>query len=153
MSQRYAYDIATTDVRGDWTFDVSGKDVFVRDPRSTARSLLERWIHDNYRQLAGGGRVLVLTGAKAATVSERDGFAPNVRVRVFRTHDAHTRSLAAIAYLARVERDDSTDRQNGRGGRWRLRWEYRRHAATFLPPHHPAVCRHSARRPGEGVNR
>lgn len=141
MSERYAYDVATMDVDGDWTVDLSGQDVFSRDPASTARSLLERWIHDNCRQLTGGGRVLVFAGSKAARSGHLDGLAPNVRVRVFRTHNGnpHTRSLAAIAYLARVERDDdSTGRRNGLVDRWRLRWEYRRYVASFLTPHRPA---------------
>lgn len=130
MTDHYAYDIATTDADGRWTVNVNGADEFSRDPVETARSLLERWIHEHYGRIAGGSRVFVLTAQDA----EQNGVVPNVRVRVFRTRNGnrHTRSLAAIAYLARVESDhDSTDRRNGRVGRWRLRWEYRRYLVGF----------------------
>lgn len=103
MRRLYAYEIATRPPGGEWTIVTAENDVFIRDPRSIARSIIERWIHENLRRL-DGGRVVVTSGQGADLAP--GGLAPYVRVRVFRGG-----TVVSVGYLGHLVADSELDRR------------------------------------------
>ena len=89
---RYTYEIAIRHDSGTWHPLVARSGFFSRSPKSTARSLVERWIHEQQGQLRGGR--VVIRGRRAAVPR---AFEATVRVRVL-AGDGSGRQLAA-AYI------------------------------------------------------
>lgn len=94
---RYTYEIAVRRKSGTWHALVTGSGIFSRSPKSTARSLVERWIHEQQGQLRGGR--VVIRGRRTAAPR---AFEATVRVKVL-AGDGSGRQLAA-AYIG----DDRT---------------------------------------------
>jgi hypothetical protein len=88
----YGIEIATRDLHGEWQILTAKAGLFSRKPKPTARSIIERWIHEQSGQLRGG-RVVIL-GPKASLPRQ---FETTVRVRIL-DYEARTRELAA-AYI------------------------------------------------------
>lgn len=114
MRAHYAYEIATRGDNGGWRVVMSSWGIFTRDPRATARSLLERWINDHLGQLPGG-RVYVFECPKDP---EPAGIVGDVRVRIYNNPAAAGSRPLAAAYLGHHERDDANRRRAGRLRRW-----------------------------------
>jgi len=93
----YAYEIAVRRDGGVWQALASGTGIFSRKPKATARSLVERWIHEQQGQLRGG-RVVVRGRRPAAPRA----FEATVRITIL-AGDGSGRQLA-VAYIG----DDRT---------------------------------------------
>lgn len=93
----YAYEIAVRRDGEVWHALASGTGMFSRSPKATARSLVERWIHEQQGQLRGG-RVVV----RGRRVAAPRAFDASVRIRIL-AGDGSGRQLAA-AYIG----DDRT---------------------------------------------
>jgi hypothetical protein len=88
----YGIEIAARDTHGEWQVLTAKAGLFSRKPKPTARSIIERWIHEQSGQLRGGRVVIV--GPKASLPRQ---FETTVRVRILDFED-RTRELAA-AYI------------------------------------------------------
>lgn len=103
MRNRFAYHIEVSRGDGKWRLIARRSDLFSRDPKSIARSILEQWIIGHPERVKGGERISVY-GPRAAPHLDNGG--ATVRVTVFRdAHAGNTRVLAAVAYLGHDERD------------------------------------------------
>ncbi|MFG1626236.1 hypothetical protein [Kribbella sp. NPDC049227] len=92
----YAFEIAMRARDGSWQVVAARSGTFSRPPKATARSIAERWIHEQAGQLRGG-RLVVL--GKRRTPPRR--FDASVRVRILDRLDGY---LLAAAYVG-VDRD------------------------------------------------
>jgi len=89
---RYTFEIATRREGGAWQALVTRSGMFSRSPKATARSIVERWIHEQHGQLRGGR--VVIRGRRTAAPR---AFEATVRVRVL-AGDGSDRQLA-VAYI------------------------------------------------------
>jgi hypothetical protein len=89
---RYAYEIAVRSDGGTWRDVVAGSSYFSRSAKATARSLVERWIHEQQGQLRGG-RVIV----RGRRLAAPRAFEATVRITIL-AGDGSGRRLAA-AYI------------------------------------------------------
>ena len=99
---RYTFEIATRREGRVWQVLVARSGLFSRTPKSTARSIVERWIFEQQGQLRGGR--VVIQGRRTAAPK---GFETTVRVRVL-AGDGSGRQLA-VAYIG-VDRSQTTPR-------------------------------------------
>lgn len=101
---RYIFEIATRSGGGDWQIALSRTGEFTREPKATARSIVERWIFEQAGQLRGG-RVII----RGARTGAPRAFDATVRVRIL-AGDGSGRQLAAafvgsdVSIGARVRR-------------------------------------------------
>src|SRR6266540_6697703 len=89
---RYSFEIATRRDGGSWHRPVTRTGLFSRNPKATARSIVERWIHEQQGQLLGG-RVVI----RGRSTSVPRAFEASVRVRLL-AGDGSGRQLA-VAYI------------------------------------------------------
>lgn len=88
----YGIEIATRGAHGEWQVRTAKAGLFSRKPKATARSIIERWIHEQSGQLRGGRVVIV--GSKESLPRH---FETTVRVRIL-DFDDRSRELA-VAYI------------------------------------------------------
>lgn len=103
MRERYTYVIQTRGRDDGWRPGPAGEGSSLRDPRSIARSLLERWVIDHPGRATGGVRLIVSAGG-----TEPEHVHVTVRVRVYAVgrHGPGARPVAS-AYLG-YELEEST---------------------------------------------
>lgn len=114
MKAYYGYDIARRDQTHRWQVVASGQGVSTRDPQSTARSVIERWINDHLGQLPGG-QVFVFGRPKT---TEPKGITASARVRIYSTHPPQGPPIQAVAYIGHHNRDDTTRPKTRRPQEW-----------------------------------
>lgn len=89
---RYNFEIATWRRGGSWNTETVRTGLFSRGAKATARSIVERWIHEQQGQLIGG-RVVI----KGRRGDVPRGFEASARVRIL-AGDGSGRQLA-VAYV------------------------------------------------------
>ena len=109
---RYTFEIATRRDDQTWHVLVARTGLFSRRPKATARSIVERWSHEQQGQLRGGR--VVIGGRRAAVPKHFDA---TVRIRVL-AGDGSGRQLAvAFIGIDRVAREDGARRSDPRTAR------------------------------------
>lgn len=89
---RYTFEIATRRRGGSWNTIAVRTDLFSRGAKATARSIVERWIHEQQGQLVGGR--VVIRGRRGDVPRS---FEASARVRIL-AGDGSGRQLA-VAYV------------------------------------------------------
>ncbi len=98
MRTPYVYEIAMRGTNGEWRVVATRREDSVGDARSTARSLVIRWLVDHIGQVPSG-RVFVLGRPSAA---EPRGLTAHVRIRVY-DDQSSTEPPLAVAYVGHYD--------------------------------------------------
>ncbi len=98
MRTPYLYEIAIRGKDGEWRVVATRREVSVGDARSTARTLVIRWLVDHIGQVPSS-RVFVL-GRPSAT--EPRGLTAHVRIRVYDRRSS-TEAPLAVAYVGHYD--------------------------------------------------
>lgn len=98
MRTPYLYEIAIRNNDGQWRVLATQREVSIGDARSTARSLVIRWLVDHIGQVPSG-RVFVL---RRPSATEPKGLTAHVRIRVYDGRSS-TGTPLAVAYVGHYD--------------------------------------------------
>jgi hypothetical protein len=130
MTTHYFYEIASRDETNHWQVVTTDRVASTRDPQSTARSVIERWINDQHGQLPGG-QVFIFNHPKT---TEPNDITASTRVRIYTTHPPHKSCILAAAYIGHHNHSDARQ-QTCRLPNWlhAIRTHDRRHQDGATP--------------------